>query len=218
MKNVFDYAKFFMKKGLDSTPNSYDGNMKLQKLLVFADLISLAMDHGKLFSDDIYAFENGCVIESVRLRYKNDYYGLKADSDSFNPDFSQEEYEVLNATIDIFGHETARELSELNHAFSFWENAYKRGTDSNGFHDKQKSKVTVQDMLGEIDRIKEVLYAYEETRDDSCCETINGVTFYYDPKEIEMTDERINELCSFANLAEDDVYSIYLDGGKMVIY
>ena len=33
MRDVFDFAKFFIKNGADSMPNTYDGNMKLQKLV-----------------------------------------------------------------------------------------------------------------------------------------------------------------------------------------
>ena len=33
MRDVYDFAKFFIKNGADSSPNTYDGNMKLQKLL-----------------------------------------------------------------------------------------------------------------------------------------------------------------------------------------
>ena len=41
MRNVLDYAKYFMKNatGLDK---SFDGNMKLQKLLVFSNLVNMA--------------------------------------------------------------------------------------------------------------------------------------------------------------------------------
>ena len=42
MGKALDYAKYFIKGGFDSNPNTYDGNMKLNKLLVFADLISMA--------------------------------------------------------------------------------------------------------------------------------------------------------------------------------
>lgn len=30
MRDVYDFAKFFIKSGADFTPNTYDGNMKLQ--------------------------------------------------------------------------------------------------------------------------------------------------------------------------------------------
>lgn len=33
MSNAIDIAKFFIKRGLDVSRNTYDGNMKLQKLM-----------------------------------------------------------------------------------------------------------------------------------------------------------------------------------------
>ena len=88
MRDVYDFAKFFIKNGADSTPDTYDGNMKLQKLLVLADLASISEFGEPLFNDEILAFENGCVIEKVRLRYKNDYSEFKQESVDFQPDFS----------------------------------------------------------------------------------------------------------------------------------
>ena len=42
MRDVYDFAKYFIKNGADSKPNTYDGNMKLQKLLVLSDLANIA--------------------------------------------------------------------------------------------------------------------------------------------------------------------------------
>ena len=83
MRDVYDFAKYFIKNGADSLPNTYDGNMKLQKLLVFADMINVAEYGELLFDDEVLAFKNGCVVEKVRLRYKADYIGFKRDSDNF---------------------------------------------------------------------------------------------------------------------------------------
>ncbi len=69
--------------------------MKLQKLLSFANMISIAKYGHPLFAEPVLAYENGFVVESVRQRYKNDYAGLKNDSGEFNPDFSEEEYRIL---------------------------------------------------------------------------------------------------------------------------
>ena len=66
MRDVFDFANFFIKNGADSMPNTYDGNMKLQKLLVFADLINIAEYGEPLFNEQVLAFENGCVVEKMR--------------------------------------------------------------------------------------------------------------------------------------------------------
>lgn len=179
MRDVYEYAKFFIKNGADSTPNTYDGNMKLQKLLVFANLIYLAQYDEFLFDDDVLAFKNGCVIEKIRLRYRNDYYGLKQDSDRFEPDFTEKEYEVLKTALDIFGSATARELSEINHTFQFWNNAYQKGTDSNGYHDKSKSVVNFKEQPDDIEKMREVLYAYRQSVDEvTAKEVINGITFF----------------------------------------
>lgn len=63
MRDVYDFAKFFIKSGADSTPNTYDGNMKLQKMLVLSDMAHLARCRQPLFGDNILAFENGLVVE-----------------------------------------------------------------------------------------------------------------------------------------------------------
>ena len=217
MRDVFDFAKFFIKNGADSVPNTYDGNMKLQKLLVLANFASI-VEHGvPLFSNQVLAFSNGCVIEKVRLRYKNDYFAFKKDSDSYEPDFSQSEYEILNMTLNIFGSATSRELSEINHSFNFWKNAYAHGTASNGYHNKAKSIVDMTAQPEDIERMHEIISAYQDTSYDAMySETINGITFYYD--DLVLTDEIIERLENFSLSADDNAYTIYMDNGELVIY
>ena len=217
MRDVYDFAKFFIKSGADSMPNTYDGNMKLQKMLVLADMAHLARCQQPLFGDDILAFENGLVVEKVRLRYRNDYSGFKADSERFNPDFSEEEYETLNAVIGVYGHLTARELSDLNHSFKSWRQAYKSGTADNGYHDKRKSVVNFEVFPEDVEAVGRAVKAYRETqRAAPRYEVVNGVTFYYDNMTI--TDEVIAELEKFSQVCEDDVYSICRDDGRLVIF
>lgn len=54
------------------------------------------------------------------------------------------------------------------------------------------------------------------TYEDSKCEIINGVTFYYEG--FTLTDDMMDQLEGFSLSAEDDAYSIYLDNGRLVIY
>lgn len=214
---MYDIAKYFIKNGVDSVPNTYDGNMKLQKMLALADMAHLARCRQPLFGDDILAFENGMVVEKVRLRYKNNYSGFKADSDKFNPDFSEEEYKTLNAVIGVYGHLTAEELSELNHSFKSWREAYWNGTMDNGYHNKRKSVVDFGAFPEDIEAVGKAVRAYRETQKvPSRYEVVNGVTFYYD--DITMTDEVTAELEKFSQECEDDVYSICRDDGKLVIF
>ena len=172
-----------------------------------------------MFSDPILAFENGCVVEAVRLRYRNDYHTLKTDSRNFNPVFTESEYWILNATKDIFGHIPARELSVVNHQFDFWKNALSRSRDSNGFRDKDYAAILQEEVSLELPKIKEMLSSYENSH--SYCissEIINDVTFHYDPRSFTMTDEMLNELQEFAMQCDERTYSVYKDGGMLVIY
>lgn len=218
MRDVYDFAKFFIKNGTDSTPDTYDGNMKLQKLLVLADLANISKFGESLFNYEILAFENGCVIEKVRLRYKNDYSGFKQGSVDFQPDFTEKEYYILNLVTDIFGKASATELSEINHTFDFWKKALEKGTDNYGFHDKKSSVVDIMSQTGDIKRMKEVIDAFKESsREELQKETIEGVTYYFD-KRLVLTDEIVSKLEKFSSSAEDDSYTIYLDNGNLVIY
>lgn len=217
MRDVYDFAKFFIKNGADSMPNTYDGNMKLQKLLVLADLANIAEYGEPLFDDQVLAFKNGCVVEKVRLRYKNDYVAFRQDSEAYQPDFSEREYEVLKLVMKIFGCASAKELSEINHTFNFWKLAFENGTSNTGYHDKEMSVVDMMSQQSDIEKMREIISAYRETANDvTACETINGVTFYYDG--FALTDDMIDQLESFSLSAEDDAYSVYLDNGRLVIY
>lgn len=217
MRDVYDFAKFFIKNGADSMPNTYDGNMKLQKLLVLADLASIAEYGEPLFDDQVLAFENGCVVEKVRLRYKNDYIGFRRDSEVFQPAFSEREYIILNLIMGIFGSASARELSQINHTFDFWKVAFDNGTNSNGYHEKTRSVVNMMSQTEDINRMREIICAYREVSNDvTASEIINGITFYYDG--FSLTDEMIEQLENFSLSADDDAYSVYLDNGRLVIY
>lgn len=217
MRDVYDFAKFFIKSGADSVPNTYDGNMKLQKMLVLSDMVHFAQCRQPLFGDAVLAFENGLVVEKVRLRYRNDYFGFKADSEKFDPDFNEEEYETLNAVIGVYGHLTARELSDLNHSFRSWQYAYQNSTAENGYHDKKKSVVDFRAFPEDIEAVARAVRAYKETqKKEPRYEVVNGVTFYYD--DMVMTDEIISELEKFSQMCEDDAYSICIDDGRLVIF
>ena len=217
MRDAYDFARFFIKNGADSRPNTFDGNMKLQKLLVFADFASIA-EYGKpLFQENVLAFRNGCVIEKVRLRYKNDYNGFRRDSEMYQPDFSEREYEILNFVMNVFGNASAKELSDINHAFDFWKVAYDKGTSFNGYHDKKMSVVDMRSYYSDLEKMREIISAYKETsKNITASEVINGVIFYYDG--CTLTDEMMDQLESFSLSAEDEAYSVYLDDGRLVIY
>lgn len=194
MRDVYDVAKYFIKNDADSFPNTYEGNMKLQSLLVFANIIYVA-EYGELLFDDVLALKDGCVVEKVRLPY---------ESDMLEPSFSDREYTVLNMVMSIFKSASAKELSELIRTFNFWKET----------NCPYKSKSLLHDE--DIDRMKEIIHAYQESSNDVMTrKIINGISFYYNG--FKLTDDMIEELKSFT-LDTDDSYTVYLDDGSLVVY
>ena len=195
MKDVYDVAKYFIKNDADSFPITYEGNMKLQSLVVFANMINFAK-YGELLFDDVLPIKDNCVVEKVRLRY---------ESDKFEQDFSDSENTVLNMVMSIFKSASAKELSEITHTFNFWKET----------NCPYKSKLILHDE--DIDRMKEIVHAYQESSNDVMTrEIINGISFYYNG--FQLTDEIIEELTSFTLNADDDSYTVYLDDGSLVVY
>ena len=155
---VFDYTKWFLDNNLDTPRNTFKGNMKLQKLLFFAQLISLAKNNRVLFDDEFCAFQNGMVMESVRLAYKNNLNNLL---NYHGNNISKEDLEVLELTKNIYGSEDADTLSKMTHQFEYWKKYLNLSTNEFEFKDKDKSFVPNEELKKELDNIRDVLDAYE---------------------------------------------------------
>lgn len=154
---VFDYTKWFLDNHLDTPRNTFKGNMKLQKLLFFAQLISLAKNNKLLFEEQFYAFENGMVMENIRLKYKNDLNELLNYKRN---EFTKEELEILELTKNIYGKESAETLSKMTHQFEYWKKYLQRSNNIFDFKDKSKSIVPNEELKNELDNIRDVLDAY----------------------------------------------------------
>ena len=206
MRPAIDFAKYFIQSGNDD--NTLDGNMKLQKLLTFANLISYTKTGAPLFVEPMRAYERGCVVGDVRYRYRHDHANLIKLSKEFNPNFNENEYDALQTTLSLFGHLSARELSEIQHQFDFWKIANKRPS----------QEIVKADIEPELWRIRSVLDAHEQSK-KQCLnfEQINEITYYYEPG-FQFTDEIVQWLCEFSKTADETSYTIYYDDGELVIY
>lgn len=155
--NVFDYAKWFLENNLDTPRNTFKGNIKLQKLLFFAQLISLAKNNKLLFDEQFCAFENGMVMENVRLKYKNNLDELLNYK---RKELNDEELEILELTKNIYGSENADTLSNMTHQFEYWKKYLQISNNKFDFKDKNKSIVPNEELKKELDNIRDVLDAY----------------------------------------------------------
>lgn len=160
--NPNDVAKWFCAQGIIEHPNSEEGNMKLQKLLFFAQLIYMAKHNGEtMFDEEFNAFKNGMVLEKIRKEYKNNYKQFIVNSnDAIVP---KEIVDSLKLTENIFGDVSAQELSELSHEFEVWNKYFKKSKNKFGIYVKKLSLIPYEELEKELDKIEEVLEAYKQT-------------------------------------------------------
>lgn len=139
VKSVSDVARYIINKC-----NDYDisiSNLKLQKLLYFAQGFSLALLNEPLFEEDIEPWDFGPVVPKVYKEYKmygaNDipkivsYCDLDFNSDTFldNIDFDENIFSdvqkvIMDTVVDQFGRYTANKLVTITHNQSPWMNSY----------------------------------------------------------------------------------------------
>ncbi len=102
---------------------------KLQKMLYFAQAHFLGVLDRPLFSNDIYAWTYGPVVEEVYAEYKDKKYELlfppedKTNASDFDniSDFDQA---VIEGVWDVYGRYSARYLTDLSHEHKPWKEAY----------------------------------------------------------------------------------------------
>lgn len=161
--NPNDIVKWFCAQGIIERPNSKDGNMKVQKLLFFSQLIYMAKNNGEtMFNNEFSAFENGVVLEQVRKKYFEDY---KFYFNNKEVNLTKEVIEVLKLTKIIFGDSSAQELSELSHEFDAWKIHFERSKKGSGDYNKKLSIIPYNELKKELYKIQEVLDAYKQTQE-----------------------------------------------------
>lgn len=158
----FDVADWFIQNNLDTPTNTWKGNMKLQKLLFFSQLIYMCKNNGKtMYQEKFSAFDNGMVLEPVRQEYLKHYSKMKEASKS-QIILPENVKEALKITVDIFGNCSADELSELSHQFKAWSKYLNLSIENNNYHNKEKAMVPYEELEKELYKMRKVLKAYEK--------------------------------------------------------
>ncbi|MFR1826678.1 MAG: Panacea domain-containing protein [Lawsonibacter sp.] len=125
-------AKWFLARNritAEEAGGEYISNLKLQKLLYYAQGCFLAVTGKPLFSDPIVAWQHGPVVESVYHTYKcNGADGIPFDEDFDFSSFTEEENELLSEVYDTFGQYSAWKLRNMTHQEAPWKETPQRGT------------------------------------------------------------------------------------------
>ncbi|MET7770192.1 type II toxin-antitoxin system antitoxin SocA domain-containing protein [Nocardia sp. NPDC005366] len=110
-------------------------NLKLQKLLYYAQGHHLARTQQPLFSDEIQAWAHGPVVPDVYHEYKHfGSNGIDADQvldDTFTWDDYKEIQDCLLETWDTYGSLAAWALRDKTHTEPPWREAFEEGAGRN---------------------------------------------------------------------------------------
>lgn len=124
MYKAIDIAKWFINynlklRDIDNEDTDNITNLKLQKLLYYAQGSMLALKDKLLFNDDIVAWSHGPVVREVYDEFKNN--GSNGIDEYFeNISVDNETEQVLVQVYNIFGQYSAWGLRNMTHQETPW--------------------------------------------------------------------------------------------------
>lgn len=114
--SAFDIAQYFLCKAQESDQELLS-NMKLQKLVYYAQGLHLAVNDAPLFKEKIEAWTYGPVVTELYHAYKPyGASGIPAPEDFDLLSIDENTQEFLDEIFDIFGQFSAIRLMEITHA------------------------------------------------------------------------------------------------------
>jgi uncharacterized phage-associated protein len=121
MCTCFKAAEYFLSLQ-DGDAGNAISNMKLQKLLYYAQGFSMVVLGKPLFVEDFEAWEYGPVLRDVYNEYKRFGNSALPKPDNFSFDsYTKEEKEFLDEIYSVYGQYSAWALSAMTHQTPPWK-------------------------------------------------------------------------------------------------
>lgn len=119
MLSCFNVADYFIQ--LANETGSFVSNLKLQKLVYYAQAWHLAINDVPLFEEDFQAWIHGPVIPTLYQKYKT--FGWRPIIEDVNPILSEAIQDFLNEVAEEYFACDAYELEQMTHAEVPWNRA-----------------------------------------------------------------------------------------------
>ena len=121
MLSCFDVARYFIAM-IDEDAGDSISNLKLQKLVYYAQGFHLAMHEKPLFPERIYAWAHGPVVEELYHEYKQYGAGPISLAQPFESEkYSPEMHAFLAEVNNVYGQFSATKLRNMTHAEPPWK-------------------------------------------------------------------------------------------------
>ncbi|MBS0206630.1 MAG: SocA family protein [Planctomycetes bacterium] len=120
MITAMDVARYFLTLNDDEAGDNLT-NLKIQKLLYYAQGVHLALTDSPLFNEQIEAWQHGPVVPEVYHQFKT--HGSNAVTLDVEIDFSKftdETREILDEVYNVYGQFSAWKLRNMTHEESPW--------------------------------------------------------------------------------------------------
>jgi uncharacterized phage-associated protein len=130
MLSAQSVADYFLAR-VEQEEDELISNLKLQKLLYYAQGNHLALDKGVLFPEAIEAWNHGPVVPSVYHKYKGyGSHGLPYPEDFDATKYSEDMQDFLDEVYSVYGQFSAWKLRQMTHEEPPWKEAFEnnRGT------------------------------------------------------------------------------------------
>lgn len=125
MLNCFDVANYFLAQ-IDEEDGDLISNLKLQKLMYYAQGLHLAVHNKPLFPEKVMAWQHGPVVSELYRAFKD--YGTGPLPKPQDVDFSvydEETRSLLDEVYSVYGQFSAWKLANMTHEEEPWREAVK---------------------------------------------------------------------------------------------
>lgn len=128
MHRCVEVAKYFLAQSSEDAGDLIS-NLKLQKLVYYAQGFCLALNGRPLFEERIEAWLHGPVVPELYHQYKDCGSGHIPHPKGFDLDvFTTEERELLDEVYEFYGQYSAWRLRQLTHDETPWRENYREGS------------------------------------------------------------------------------------------
>lgn len=201
--SAHEVAKWFIYNNRQLANGYLDENVKLNKLLYFANLMFFCVKKELLLKDEFVAFKLGPVVFSIYKDYR--YNGLNQIPDNDEVEgINDEQKQILNIVNFVYGNKESQELINDSHKHNIW-NDVKEFIPNN-------PPIVFENINSSVCEYFINLYKIYKSFDFSNIkkEVINGSIFYYNIKNLNI-DDYISDLVNVPRFDEPQ-YIENIDG------
>lgn len=143
MFSVFDVASYICNRYMNENGTRID-EMKLHKLLYFAQRESIIQTGEPLFTEEFEAWKYGPVLREIRKHYKNNDFNSEYNSEQLKP--------IMDKVFLEYSHILSWSLSMISHGEESWKRARK------GIPEEENgcNKISIKDIIIDANRVKKL--------------------------------------------------------------